>query len=240
MDSITIPRRFNGPPDSGNGGYSCGRLAAFVEGPARVRLLRPPPLATAMAVVRDEAGVTLRDGAADVARAVPATLELAVPDWPAAAEVSRCEQRYRGHTEHGFPGCFVCGPKRAAGDGLRLFAGPRDERTDHVATHWTPDPSLATTEGRIDPVFVWAALDCPGAFSFTPAAGRFIVLGEMAAAIDADVVVGETLRVIGWHLASDGRKHDTGTAIIRDDDSIVARAKARWFEVDPSAFKAPN
>ena len=42
--SVIIPSRFNGPPDSGNGGYSCGVLAAFIDGPARVRLHVPPPL----------------------------------------------------------------------------------------------------------------------------------------------------------------------------------------------------
>ena len=38
---VTIPARYNGPPDSGNGGYSCGVLAAFIDGPARVRLHSP-------------------------------------------------------------------------------------------------------------------------------------------------------------------------------------------------------
>ena len=30
-DTVTIASRFNGPADSGNGGYSCGLLAAFIE-----------------------------------------------------------------------------------------------------------------------------------------------------------------------------------------------------------------
>ena len=29
--AITIPARFNGPPASGNGGYSCGLLAAHLR-----------------------------------------------------------------------------------------------------------------------------------------------------------------------------------------------------------------
>ena len=33
--SVVIPRRFRGPPDSGQGGYSCGVLARFVEGTAK-------------------------------------------------------------------------------------------------------------------------------------------------------------------------------------------------------------
>ena len=41
---VTIDPRFNGPPDSGHGGYVSGVVASFLEGPARVRLHRPPPL----------------------------------------------------------------------------------------------------------------------------------------------------------------------------------------------------
>jgi hypothetical protein len=50
--SLVIPSRFCGPPGSGNGGYVCGRIAAYVDGPVTVTLRRPPPLATPMAVER--------------------------------------------------------------------------------------------------------------------------------------------------------------------------------------------
>ena len=30
-DTLSIPGFFNGPPDSGNGGYTCGRVAALVD-----------------------------------------------------------------------------------------------------------------------------------------------------------------------------------------------------------------
>ena len=52
MDVVIDPR-FNGPPDSGHGGYSAGRAAALVERPRRrveVTLRRPVPLATPLAV----------------------------------------------------------------------------------------------------------------------------------------------------------------------------------------------
>ena len=35
---VTIDPRFNGPPDSGHGGYVSGVVAGFLQGPARVRL----------------------------------------------------------------------------------------------------------------------------------------------------------------------------------------------------------
>jgi len=50
---LIIPSRFCGPPGSGNGGYVCGRIAAYVDGPATVTLRRPTPLGAPMAIERD-------------------------------------------------------------------------------------------------------------------------------------------------------------------------------------------
>jgi hypothetical protein len=52
MATLSIDRRFCGPPGSGNGGYTAGRLAALIGDPAEVTLRRPPPLETEMRVER--------------------------------------------------------------------------------------------------------------------------------------------------------------------------------------------
>ena len=44
MTSIIISKRYRGPPNSGNGGYVCGRLARHIAGGAEVTLRAPPPL----------------------------------------------------------------------------------------------------------------------------------------------------------------------------------------------------
>ena len=44
MNSIIINKHFCGPPNSGNGGYVCGRLAHYIPGSAEVTLHLPPPL----------------------------------------------------------------------------------------------------------------------------------------------------------------------------------------------------
>ncbi|HIM03432.1 MAG TPA: hypothetical protein EYG46_20830 [Myxococcales bacterium] len=41
---IVIGKRFQGPPESGNGGYVCGRLAQSIDGGAAVVRLRVAPL----------------------------------------------------------------------------------------------------------------------------------------------------------------------------------------------------
>jgi len=51
MQTMTIPRRFRGPPNSGNGGYVCGMLARQIAGAAEITLRAPPPLETELGVV---------------------------------------------------------------------------------------------------------------------------------------------------------------------------------------------
>ncbi len=50
---LVISRRFRGPPTSGNGGYTCGMLAAAASKPVEVRLMRPPPLDRTLEIVDD-------------------------------------------------------------------------------------------------------------------------------------------------------------------------------------------
>ena len=48
-DTLSIPAFFNGPPESGNGGYTCGRVAELVDAEVvEVSLRSPPPLDTAL------------------------------------------------------------------------------------------------------------------------------------------------------------------------------------------------
>jgi hypothetical protein len=36
--------------------------------------------------------------------------------------------------------------------------------------------------------------------------------------------------VIGWHIASKGRKHEAGTALFDEDGELCGRARATWIE----------
>ncbi len=78
--TITIPRRFNGPPQSANGGYACGLVAAVVGGPAEVTLRSPPPLDTPLSIVPNGDRVEIRDGETLVAVGEPVEFELDVPE----------------------------------------------------------------------------------------------------------------------------------------------------------------
>src|SRR5262245_25139569 len=75
---LVIARRFRGPPTSGNGGYTCGMLAAAASGPVEVRLVKPPPLDKRLEILDEPAtgGLRLMDGPELVATATPKSVEL--------------------------------------------------------------------------------------------------------------------------------------------------------------------
>src|SRR6266446_1785736 len=110
-ETLLISRRFNGPPDSGNGGYVCGRLAAHVSGSASVRLLSPPPLERELAVAVADGVADLLDADRLVAQARPTVLDIPVPAAPTWEEAEAASPSFSGFVRHQLPTCFVCGPK---------------------------------------------------------------------------------------------------------------------------------
>jgi hypothetical protein len=231
---LVIARRFRGPPTSGNGGYTCGMLAAAASRPVEVRLIKPPPLDRRLEVVDDPAtgGLNLVDGADLVATATPKTFELEVPRPPTYAEALAAVGNYEGFQAHAYSDCFVCGPARHRGDGMRVFAAPIPAR-ELVAAAWIPDRTLVGADGKVLPEFMWAALDCPGFFA-TGAAIRGPLLGTYAARIDRCVHLDASCVVIGWALKHEGRKHVVGTAIFDNFGELCGRALATWVEPRPA------
>ena len=219
MVAIVVEPRFCGPPSSGNGGYTCGLLARALHGPAEVTLRLPPPLGTELAVERNGSMVVATDGGRVVAEARPTRFELDVPRLVSFDEGERAASRYHGFVGHPFGTCFVCGPERSPGDGLRIFAGPAGD--DLVAASWVPDASLEESQ------FAWAALDCPGGFAAGYPATT-LLLGRLAAHIDRAPRAGERCVVVGWPLGSDGRKRYAGTALIAEGE-VIGRAHATWI-----------
>jgi len=73
-DRFAIDTRFRGPPQSADGGYVCGRLAAYLGGPVEVTLRRPPPLNQALDVERrNPSRVALLQSPAHPCIVMPAT-----------------------------------------------------------------------------------------------------------------------------------------------------------------------
>jgi len=232
LETVRVENQFRGPPDSGNGGYVCGLLAEHIDGCAQVRLQAPPPLDRDLSITRaDDDSIMLMDGLRTIATARPSQLELDVPPAPSEAAAIEGSKNYTGFDHHWFPGCFVCGPQREPGDGLRIFAGCA-EGSDQVLSPWIPHQSLNDGSGLVALRFIWAALDCPGAFAAMGRSGDPLVLGTLTVEIDRPVPVEEHCVIAGWLIAKEGRKHYCGTAIYSECGEVCARASAIWIRID--------
>ena len=228
--SLSIPGRFNGPLQSGNGGYSAGVVAGFLDGVVEVTLRSPVPLDTSLDLVREEDGsARVLDGEALVAEARPVPeLELQAPAAVSPEEARLAATGYRAPADGVFSHCVVCG--RAREDALGVFAGPVEGR-GLVASPWTPPAWTADAAGRVLPEFVWAVLDCPTYFAlYTSGELPLSVLARLTARIDAPVVAGEEQVVIGWPLSSDGRKRHAGSAVLSPQGEPLAVAQALLIE----------
>lgn len=219
---MRIAARFNGPVGSGNGGITAGRLAAYVGAEVvEVTLRRPPPLDVDLRVDASGGTARLYDGDVLVAEAVPSQAPLDPGEAVDVATARAAEASFGGLTDHPYPTCFACGTERI--DGLGLRPGPVGGGT--VAAVWTPPSD--------DPVLLWAALDCPGGWSYPELTSRPLVLGRIALRRLRQVVSGKPHVVTGWTTGQQGRKVHTGTALHSAEGELVAVARATWLTVAP-------
>ncbi len=247
MPSITIDKRFCGPPNSGNGGYVCGLLANHIGASAEITLRAPPPLQQRLDIVeRDRGALELRGGETILATGRPARIEVSGIPTASYAEAEDAVRRTPfDANNHTFPTCFVCGPARAPGDGLCIFAGPLSARTDQktgaFAATWVPDANLTGDDGGVAAEFVWAALDCPtgyaglGALHSERNGDQTILLGRMSARIDARPKPGEPCVVVAWPTGREGRKLFAGSALLQANGEVLAVAQATWLLIDRQA-----
>ncbi len=176
-------------------------------------------------MVTDGTTATLCDGETEIALATRADVSIEVPPPPSIEAARSAETRFTGRTGHIFPACFVCGPDREPGDGLRIFAGAVG---DQVAAVWSPDSSLLDDFGAVRPEFVWAALDCPGYFAVEHVA-RPAVLGRFGVVMHEPRIEPQPIIVTGWPIRSEGRKHQAGTALHDADGRLLAAGLAIWI-----------
>jgi len=210
---LAIDPRYNGPPESANGGYTCGLLAGLVGEPAEITLRSPPPLGRPLRFDDGQA----RDGETLVAEAQRVELALHVPPPVSFEEAEEASRRYPGFEAHAYPTCFVCGPDRS--DGLRLFTGPVHDGV--FAAPW-----IAREVTR---ELVWAALDCPGAIGVGWDGRGDWLLGRMHGQVDGVPCVGERCVVVSWPIGRDGRKGYAGTALYGEDGRLLGRARQTWI-----------
>lgn len=236
-ETLEIAGRFNGPPESANGGYTCGLVAALVGAEeVEVTLRLPPPLERPLEVTRDGERVEVREDGSLVAEGSPTELLLAVPDAVPHNEVeaAEAERRERWTAKHPFPTCVVCGPERSDGDGMRIFPVELPHRAGLFGAPWTPNESLSDGAGSVRPECVWAALDCP---TSAPVAnfgtGPPMVLARLAARLGCPVRVGEPHTLLSWKLGAAGRKRQAACALYDSSGRMLCASRALWIELKP-------
>jgi hypothetical protein len=251
MISVMIEKRFCGPPKSANGGYVCGLLAAHIDGDAEVTLLAPPPLGQRLDLVAGEHGVELREKARILATGRGVRLDVPEPPIVSFSEAQDAVDRSPyDQGRHPLPMCFVCGPARAHGDGLRIMPSPlpfplpsplpsrTDCKTGALAAPWVPYSDLAGEDGAVAGEFIWAALDCPTGFAGAGArhlgmtGAETILLGRMGARIERRPYPGDRCTIVAWPTGRDGRKLFANSALLSSDGKVLAIAKATWLLVD--------
>ena len=234
MSAVVVPQHFVGPPGMGHGGYVAGLLAQHVDGAVQVTLRRATPVGVELQVQPADDGVVrlCHDGEL-IAEAEPAALELDVPPVPSIEDARAAEAGSPSHwNELGVhPICLGCGLARDDQDGLAIAVGPLEvDGHQQVAAVWRPTDAMCGADGAVDPLWVLAALDCPGAMAFI-ARGTFAgLLGRIVFEQTGRAEPGEDHVVTGWQIDRDGRKLFAGTALAAADGTVLARARATWFE----------
>jgi hypothetical protein len=231
LSQISIPSRYNGPLESGNGGYCAGVFAALVDEPAAVNIRRPVPLDRPLDVVEVGGGALhLKDGEELIAEVLPSPPPaLSVPEPVSLDEARAASERYRGAEAGVFSRCFVCGRTRP--DALGVFAGAVEGRS-LVASPWAPAEWPTVDAGEVPPELVWAVLDCPTVFAafLDSGADPVAFLVRFNVELRAPVAAGAEHVVVGWPIARDGRKHRAGSAVFSAAGELLALGDALMIE----------
>ena len=235
-DSILIERRFCGPPGSANGGYAAGRLAAAlgegIEHPVQVRLHGPPPLDVPLAVNKQATDTVQLTNRGELVATATWTSSEPPPFAPASLRQAELASQPLDPDQHPFPRCFVCGPLREHGDGLRIFPGPIPH-TDTFAAVWTPDQNLSSSGNQMPSEFVWAALDCASGVPLLliDPNSRRCVLATITVRLRASPGVAGPHILTSKVTGMEGRKRFSQAMLSTADGAIYAIGSAIWIEL---------
>lgn len=249
-EQISIPFRFRGPPNSGNGGYVAGAIAERFDAATRataaieVTLRAPIPLDTPMTLTPAATrAIAVHQGETLIAEAAATELAMDIPKPPSFAAARAAEPTSPSFLRNvnpylpngtGFhPVCACCGFDTVEGEGLRVHAAAVPGFAG-VAAAWRPHRALGSgaergTDEELPLSIVWTALDCPGQFAYYVDGIRTGLLGRMTARVIRPVYAERELVVIGWREHIEGRKHFAGTALFDESGALCAYARQTWI-----------
>ena len=253
---MRLDKKYCGPPRSGNGGYVCGLCAQhsyFSLSPENQEQIREPfsfevkyknplPVETEFQVINSarESSLTDMDGNQVFAQGKTTTgTSTSLPDPITYRQAQEAAVKSLPSDQHIFPDCFVCGPNRHTGDGLRIFAGPLGSEP-MVAAPWDVHPSFVLKERLLPLPVLWAALDCPGYFAYHfQSSSTFIptVLAKMQCTVYDNQIRSNDLVVMGWVKKQKLPLIEVGTALF-EGKHLLAQAEAVWMQ--PKNWSATN
>jgi hypothetical protein len=235
--TIRIGGWFQGPTDSGQGGWTAQRFLAAVptDHPLTAAIRAAIPLDTDLAVIErdDRWELVDPDGATIMIadRWEPAFADT-TPVTIADAEAAR--RRFLDTVEeHPVPSCFSCGHLP---DSMGVHAGPLADGTDRFATDWTVPDWAVDDHGEVDPGALWAAIDCCAAWWVGWSRERRVALTVQYAVEELHPLVpGGTYSLVGWggdHDPEwDGRKRHAASAAFDASGRCVARSTSFWVSI---------
>lgn len=247
QDTVEVPARFRGPPESGNGGYVAGLLAEQFKNPpadmanaaVEVTLRAPTPLDRQMQLVQgDEERLLMILGETLIAEARWTSLEMDIPRPPDFATVLAAQKDspalqtdlsplMAGRT--GFhPICFCCGAEVEADEGLHVYPAAVDG-FDGVAAAWQPSLTFADEQGYLPERILWAGLDCPGQFAYLNAGIFTGLLGRISGRMLKPVLADQELVIISWRQEVQRSKHFAGTALFDEQGSLCGYTRQVWI-----------
>ncbi|HNJ34224.1 MAG TPA: hypothetical protein PK881_08260 [Leptospiraceae bacterium] len=248
-----IASRYSGPPRTGNGGYVCGVCAGLAYSQLgeqkqdsftfEVRYKSPVPVDLDVSLLSKDnlcvlesidGKTTYAEGQSSkpVSTVLPAVVTLEQARYATLQSIPE--------KEHAFPDCYVCGPARKVGDGLRILPGPVAEHSGMAAAVWNVLPDAMSSSGDLSVPILWAALDCPGYFAYHFSHGgamQVAVLAKMKCTVVRRRTESDQLVVIGWMKRKKGPLVEVSTALL-DGSEILAIADGTWMQ--PASWNPEN
>lgn len=238
-DTIRIGDWFQGPTDSGQGGWTAhrflGQVARHTDRPMTVAIRAAIPLEVDLRVVAsgDRWQLLAPDGRPimDATEWEPAFADTD----PVTLEAARgARHRFLATVdEHPVPQCFSCG---RLPDSMGVHAGPLADGTDRFATDWTVPDWAVDEHGHVDDGTLWAAIDCCAAWWVGWSRERRVALtAQYAVEQRQPLEPGATYALVGWggdHDPEwDGRKRHAASAAFDATGCCVARSVSFWVSV---------
>lgn len=235
--TIRVDTWFQGPTDSGQGGWTAAAFERTIGQPVSVAIRAPIPLDTDLTVQATGDSWEL------IAAAQPDQPVLIaqpwIPDVPdtepvTIAEATEASTRFPLFDDHPVPVCFSCGLEH---DSMRVHAGPLSD--GRWASVWTAPTWATLDDDTADPGVLWAAIDCCQAWFAGNAGGRrHGVTVQIAVELLEPIRPGETYSLVAWpgDYADewDGRKRGACGAVFASDGRCVARSRTFWIALDVS------